>query len=91
MSTRTWLAVADALLWPGLVAWGALSTPRPGLMANMAATLMFFWAWRRVHRALGRDEVPQRYRFTTWLVVRILGIWLIAGWVLVICVSLTTK
>lgn len=85
------LAVADAVLWPAAFAVAAanLSVPTKAFGATLIA-LAFLVAWRRVHRALGRCKKPKPYRFTTWLIVRCLGVLLVAGLVLKIAMVFTS-
>lgn len=61
---RRWLALVDALVWPGLVA--VLVTQASldiGLFAPVILALCAMLAVRRCVRAVWRNE---RYRFTTW-------------------------
>ena len=84
------LALVDALAWPALFAILIVHSPVP--MKSFGATLIvfaFLLGWRRVHRALGRGERRKSYRFTTWLIVRVIGVLFAAGLVLKMAVVLT--
>lgn len=73
-------AVADALLYPGLVVWGLLALAWP--VNNMQVVLLVFtllWACRRLRRALARDPWGRPYRYTTWRPVQLVPLGLVLG------------
>jgi len=61
---RKWLAMLDALAWPGLVTFMVAKSPLDtGVVGPVVLALCGLLAVRRCVRALWRNE---RYRFTTW-------------------------
>lgn len=61
---RRWLALLDAVAWPGLWAVAVVKAPfSTGLVGPVAVLLLVAVAARRSHRAIFRNE---RYWFTTW-------------------------
>ncbi len=67
---RRWLAALDAVLWPGLWMAGASSLPSAsGDLWLMVCGFAFFCLCSRLHRAVANNG---RYRFTTWLMLKLL-------------------
>ena len=60
---RRWLALADAVAWPGLFLWFMAAAPVNGVVRVVVLTLTIVVTLRRMRRALFRNA---RYHFTTW-------------------------
>lgn len=73
---RTRLAVVDAVAWPALIGGYMLESMHTShASGNMGSTLLmlvFVWGLAKLQRALGREACPRPYKFTTWLVARVL-------------------
>ena len=77
---RRLLAAIDAIVWPAVVLWALLSVPgASGVTRPVLGTIAVLAAFPRLRRALWSN---QRYRFTTWWVVRLLAVLLMIGVVL---------
>ena len=72
---RRWLAVVDAVVWPG-AAFAALSrvADAGGLVVAVVMAVLIVSAARRVYTALLANH---RYHFTTWRWLRVLA-WMAA-------------
>ncbi|MCV2438590.1 hypothetical protein [Paucibacter sp. DJ2R-2] len=67
---RRLLAALDAVLWPGLWMVGSRSLPpASGDLWLMVCGFAFLSLCSRLHRAVAMNG---RYRFTTWLVAKLL-------------------
>ena len=77
---RRLLAAVDAIVWPAIALWALLSVPgASGVTRPVLGAIAVLAALPRLRRALLSN---QRYRFTTWWVVRLLAVLLVIGLVL---------
>jgi hypothetical protein len=73
---RRWLALADAVAWPGLIVWLIVAAPVGGIVRVVALSAMIVFALGRIHRALFRNA---RYQFMTWRLAVCVGLILAIG------------
>ncbi len=77
---RRWLAAADAVAWPALLALAVCHIRVPvGIVGPVAIVLAVLFALARLHRAVW---VNQRYRFTTWRWGKVAAVIVLAGYLL---------
>ncbi len=77
---RRWLAAADAVAWPALLALavGQVRVPT-GLVGPVVIVLAVLFALARLHRAVW---VNHHYRFTTWRWAKVAAVIVLAGYLL---------
>lgn len=74
---RRLLAAVDAIVWPAIVLWALLSVRgTPGVTRPVLGAAVILAAFPRLRRALWSN---QRYRFTTWWVLRLLALLVVIG------------
>lgn len=79
---RRWLAVADAVGWPMLLAWGLEHVQEQasvGIAGPTFLAVLVLVTFRRLYRALWTNH---RYFFTTWRWGKVLAALLVMGWVM---------